>query len=249
MENNVKKGFVKEERYTAFGTPYEVFRVPDKQLKEDNLNIPNIGYIVDPAAAMIYPQPYEQLLYTIERAARTCYQSEPKSDPEEFIRKVLARGHESVIEHSKVTFDIVTDRGISHELVRHRIASYSQESTRYVNYFNKSDACVFMPVGISQTDDTSVLGDYFLGVIKAIENYNKLIEKGVAPQTARAVLPTCLKTEIIVTMNLREWRHFIDLRCDKAAHPDMRVLAKLCGRLLYKEYPVFFEDKKHLFEE
>ncbi|NOR27633.1 MAG: FAD-dependent thymidylate synthase [Lutibacter sp.] len=160
----------------------------------------------------------------IEAAGRTCYKSENKITPTSakvFVKAITKRGHHSVIEHAFATFRIVCDRGITHEIVRHRLASYSQESTRYVKY---GDIEVLQPCKIVNKIEEELWRE---ACENAEESYKKLIDIGVKPENARSVLPTCLKTEIVMTANFREWIHFINLRGSKAAHPDIRVIADM----------------------
>jgi thymidylate synthase (FAD) len=161
----------------------------------------------------------EQILRKLERYGRTCYKSEDKITPDsarKFVTSILASGHESVIEHEKVTVRVICDRGVTHEIVRHRIASYSQESTRYCNYKSR---------GVRVIEPLFFVGDntkyqIWLNAMYACEKaYNALIKAGAIPQEARSVLPNSLKTEIVITYNLREWRLFFTQRCSKRAHP------------------------------
>jgi len=186
------------------------------------------------------------LLKRIEQAGRTCYKSEDKmteNSSVEFARKILKMGHLSVIEHVSATVRITCDRGVSHEIVRHRLASYSQESTRYANYASSkfgNEITVIAPsfwsVGSTEYDA------WFHSVKCAEEAYLGLIAKGATPQQARSVLPNSLKTEIVITCNIREWRHNFLLRCDKAAHPQMReIMLPLLGEFNTR-IPVLFED-------
>lgn len=148
----------------------------------------------------------------VESAGRMCYQSHHSQNTEEreaFIKRLIDRGHESVLEHVLMAVRFVTDRGVTHEMVRHRLASYSQESTRYVKY-NFDEIKFVRPVAFEPGSR-----DYCLWVraCLACENaYNAMLEQGVAPQWARSILPNSLKTEIIMSANMREWRHFIRLR-------------------------------------
>lgn len=184
----------------------------------------------------------EKILRNLEQYSRTCYKSEGKITPDsarKLLAKNIASGHESVIEHEKVTVRIICDRGVTHEIVRHRIASYSQESTRYCNYQSR---------GIKVIEPFFFIGDekkyqIWLEAMLACEKaYNLLIEAGAAPQEARSVLPNSLKTEIVVTYNLREWRHFFKLRCSKQAHPQMREITVPLLRKFQKIIPVIFDD-------
>lgn len=201
-------------------------------------------YLVPPSYG-VEPMDGERMLKSIERAGRTCYKSEDKiteDSAREFVRMIIKRGHESVLEHEKVTVRIICDRGVSHEIVRHRLASYSQESTRYCNYSadkfgNK----------VSVIDMTKYLpGDSFLTWMLAMNAasgaYARLIELGVSPQIARSVLPNALKTEIVVTCNLREWRHIFKLRTSQAAHPQMREIMVPLLAEFKRMIPVVFDD-------
>lgn len=203
----------------------------------------------------------------IETYGRVCYKSEEKIGPETaptFIRNLIKRGHEAVLEHVSATIRIVCDRGVSHEIVRHRLASYCQESTRYVNYKDKPMEFVLPHwllryeggmlstlVDVRSIDFLTRYGalsaeyKWFSLLDHAEQTYNFLIKAEWAPQDARAILPNALKTEIVMTANLREWRHFFKMRLPKSAHPDMRIIAKQC----YNEFltdetgmSVVFED-------
>lgn len=180
---------------------------------------------------------------------------------------ILKRGHESVLEHVSLSVRIVTDRGVTHEIVRHRLASYSQESTRYCNYsgdrFGK-EITVVLPVWFDQEPlvkhpDGSVdrdvkkswiPGDVYShgfmawidGMYEAEEAYFKMLDLGQSPQQARSVLPNSLKTEIVMTANLREWRHFFSLRATPAAHPQMRELAREMLLDFQARIPVVFDE-------
>ena len=189
-----------------------------------------------------------EILEFIEWAGRTCYKSEDRITPgsaEKFARMLVhERKHHSVIEHVSMSVRFVIDRGVSHELVRHRLASYSQESTRYCNYAKDKfgeEITVVEPCFWAQNNGVKWT-IWYEACIVAEGAYFKLLEKGASPQQARSVLPNSLKTEIVVTANLREWRHILTLRAGKAAHPQIRevmvpLLAELKGRI-----PVIFDD-------
>ena len=187
-----------------------------------------------------------KVLQNIERAGRTCYKSEAnitKDSSEAFVASIIKRGHESVLEHEKITFRVICDRGVSHEIVRHRLASYSQESTRYVNY-NKKGMEFIKPNFWNNDED---LDDYrycmWQNMMKMCEEaYNRMIESGAKPEEARSVLPNSLKTEIVCTMNLRELRHFLKLRTAKVAHPQMRQVASMLYNLVKTKLPCILED-------
>ncbi len=184
-------------------------------------------------------------LQLIERCGRICWKSEDKICPgsdEKFIKMLRSKKHESVIEHAVATFFIRTDRGISHEIVRHRIASYSQESTRYCNYGKKGgEIFVIKPSGM--TEQESVV--WWQAMQDAEKHYLALIGYGCPPQRARSVLPTCLKTDIAVTMNFRSWLNFINLRAKSPpAHPDIAPIAQAIRDILVeKAKPVFAPDE------
>jgi len=188
----------------------------------------------------------QQSARLIEMAGRTAYKSEDKitdDSADKFVEMIRKRGHESVIEHSYATFRIVTDRGITHEIVRHRLASYTQESTRYCNYSKDKfgeEITVIAPYGVVQSNPSSGYAVWKQACEEAETRYFELIREGCAPQIARSVLPTCLKTEIVMTANFREWLHFLRLRTAPAAHPDMVVIAKDIGAILAHECPAVF---------
>ncbi len=187
-----------------------------------------------------------EILKKIERAGRVCYKSEEKitdGSAKNFVYNIIRSGHESVIEHEKITVRIICDRGISHEIVRHRIASYSQESTRYCNYNDNkfgNELTFIKPYFWNGEVEKYTI---WIETMKYIEkSYMQLIASGATPQEARSVLPNSLKTEIIVTMNLREWRHFFKLRAAEAAHPQMRQIALPLLKAFQDKIPVLFDD-------
>lgn len=198
--------------------------------------------IISPDFAFVDSINGNAILKKLEAAGRTCYKSENKMTEDSaanFVRNLIKRGHESVLEHVSITVRIITDRGISHEIVRHRLASYSQESTRYCNYKDKEIEFV-LPYDI---DPETKIFDYWKLSCQASEtDYKILIAEGVAPQTARSVLPNCLKTELVMTCNLREWRHFFKMRCAPGAHPDMKYLATIMLHDFQEKIPVVFDD-------
>ncbi|MDD5606598.1 MAG: FAD-dependent thymidylate synthase [Candidatus Pacebacteria bacterium] len=182
----------------------------------------------------------KEILKNIERYGRTCYKSESKisyNSAKKFVARIIKMGHESVIEHEKITVRVICDRGVTHEIVRHRIASYSQESTRYCNYKEK---------GIKVIKPLFFKGKQYKIWEKSMKDsekaYNDLIKTGATPQEARSVLPNSLKTEIVITYNLREWRHFFKLRCSLAAHPQIREIAIPLLKEFQKKIPIIFDD-------
>ena len=202
--------------------------------------------IVEPKVEIITPINGEEILKHIEKVGRICYKSESNitdDSAEKFVTGIIKRGHESVIEHFNITVKFITDRGISHEIVRHRISSYSQESTRYCNYQKEKfgdEIAVIKPKDIEE--GTQEYNEWVKAMLYAENQYMYLIHMGCKPQTARSVLPTCVKTEIAMTTNLREWRHFIKLRSSKASHPDIRVLAIDLLNQFKEKIPVIFDD-------
>ena len=209
--------------------------------------------IQKPAVEVLRADRYEEMLRRIERLGRVCYKSEDKIEDgaaEKFIRGFIRRGHESVIEHESLTVKFICDRGLTHEIVRHRIASYSQESTRYCNYgkekFGSQITCIDLATGFQYDLDSETDRKKYDVWRRAMENaeasYFQMIELGATPQEARSVLPNSLKTELVVTMNLREWRHFFRLRADAAAHPQCREVARMLLERFAGDYPVFFTD-------
>ncbi len=184
----------------------------------------------------------DKILKNLERYGRTCYKSEDKithDSARKFVGMILKSGHESIIEHEKVTVRVVCDRGVTHEIVRHRIAAYSQESTRYCNYKSRG-VQVIEPFFFIGDDDKYKI---WLNAMRACERaYNALIKAGASPQEARSVLPNSLKTEIVITYNLREWRHFFRLRCSKRAHPQMLEVTIPLLKEFQRMIPVIFDD-------
>ena len=192
----------------------------------------------------------EALLRTIERAGRVCYKSEERiteDSAENFVRGLIKRGHESVLEHVSFTIRFICDRGITHEIVRHRLASYSQESTRYCNYSTGKfggEITVIEPLFFAP--GSRLYERWKEACSDAEDAYFDLLEMGATPQEARSVLPNSLKTEIVMTANVREWRHFFKLRCSNAAHPQMREVAKMALEKARIFIPVVFDD---IYEE
>ena len=185
-----------------------------------------------------YKDPMD-LLQDIERIGRVCYKSEHRitnSSAAPFVRNIIARGHESVLEHISITVRFVTDRAIANELVRHRIAAYSQESTRYCNYKDKIE--FIYPWNVSDKQLQLIME----ACACAATTYQALIADGATPEVARDVLPLCTKTELIATYNLREWRHVLRLRTDKAAHPKMRELMQTLLQFFQGLVPIIFDD-------
>jgi thymidylate synthase (FAD) len=202
--------------------------------------------IIKPSVELLWMTP--EPLKAIEIAGRTCYKSEDRitaDSAEKFVAMLLEKKHEAMIEHACASVKIVCDRGVTHEIVRHRLASYAQESTRYANYSKEKfghEISVVEPPGLEMKD----YEHWEASCQEAEECYMALISNGIKPQIARSVLPTCLKTEIVFTANMREFRHFAKLRTAPAAHPQMREIADMivdiflkCGlQCLFQEFKV-----------
>lgn len=202
--------------------------------------------IIKAQAGLMFPVNGKEILRRIEAIGRVCYKSEDKiteESAERFVRTLIKRGHESVLEHLSFTARFICDRGVTHEIVRHRIASYSQESTRYCNYSQGkfgSEITVIEPLYLEQGSRGYMMWENACAEAEA--SYFDMLNWGNTPQEARAVLPNSLKAELIMTANLREWRHFFKLRTSSAAHPQMREVAKMLLEEVKREIPVIFDD-------
>ena len=205
----------------------------------------------------------QEILNKIERIGRVCYKSEnniKEGSAERFISNLINRHHESVLEHVSISVRVICDRGVSHEIVRHRLASYSQESSRYCNYSNdkfgneltfikpcwfKSNVEDFNEYVNNDNYTVSLSADEldWIALMIAIEDlYSLFIDDNWTPEQARSILPNSIKTEIVMTMNLREWRHCFKMRCDKAAHPQMSQIANMILDTFKEKIPVIFND-------
>ena len=202
--------------------------------------------IISPSVEILTPLDGAAVLRHIEQCGRVCYKSEGKtteSSAPAFVANIIKRGHEAVLEHFDITVKFICDRGVSHEIVRHRLASYCQESTRYCNYskddFGK-EITVIKPCFI---EPGTASWDFWKDACEVAESsYFDLLEFDCTPQEARAVLPNSLKTEVVMTANLREWRHFFKLRTAPAAHPQMREVANMLLKQMREMVPVVFDD-------
>ncbi len=193
-----------------------------------------------------------EILKCIELAGRTCYKSEDSITADSaagFVGRIIRSGHHSVIEHMSITVRFICDRGVSHELVRHRLAAYSQESTRYANYSKDRFGNEIQVVRPCFWEEGGAAWNQWVCAMEAAERaYMDLLAAGARPEQARSVLPNSLKTEVVMTANLREWRHVIGIRADGAAHPQIReimipLLHDLAGRI-----PVVFDDLRERFK-
>ena len=205
--------------------------------------------VVVPDVELYFPISYLRAITIIEKAMRLCHKSEYLAEKnsfqerEQFIKKIMNMGHLSPLEHVSVSAIFKIDRGLTHELVRHRIAAYSQTSTRYINYDKKGFTFV-KPIGIPYGSK-----EYFMWeshCTGAAKLYSSFLKMGYKPQIARAILPICTYAEIMATFNIRQWRHVFQMRLDRAAHPAMRQVMGIAFNLLRNKYPVFFDDLSNL---
>ena len=202
--------------------------------------------VIKPSYEILTPIDGDNILKLIELAGRTCYKSHDLITPDSaknFVSKIAQRGHESVIEHYNITVRFFCNRGFTHELVRHRLAAYSQESTRYCNY-NKdkfgNEITVIKPFEVEEGTKEYEL--WLEAMQNAEKSYMAMIENGSKPENARGVLPIDIKTEIVITANIREWKHIFGLRTSKAAHPSMRELMIPLLKDFQASIPVLFDD-------
>lgn len=187
-------------------------------------------------------------LQFIEQAARTCYKSEGRitddgESAKRLVKQLIQSGHEAMLEHSMLSVRFVVDRGISHEIVRHRLFSFAQESTRFCNYSKGKfgrELTFIKPCFWDENSNFYMM--WKLCCMEAEKDYISFINDGATPQEARTVLPNSLATEIVVTGNYREWRHFLKLRTDKAAHPQMREITIPLLAELQERIPIIFDD-------
>ena len=214
--------------------------------------------VVSPSFKILTPIDADHILKLLEEVGRTCYKSEDMINDDScygFIQRIIDRGHEAVIEHYNITVKLTNDRGVSHEEVRHRVASYAQESTRYCNYtkdkFGSEITYIDLKGGMEYDNKVRnlpadvqqlIYDEWVQACIDAENHYNRMIELGASPQIARSALNNSTKTEICITMNMREWRHFFKLRCVPAAHPQMREIAIMLLNAFKAMIPVIFDD-------
>lgn len=187
----------------------------------------------------------KEILSKLEFAGKICYKSNTGNE-EKFLKSIIRMGHESVIEHASITVLITTDRATANQIVRHRIASYSQESQRYCNYSKnkfENEITVIKPPHFSETGKGYEWWEHSCKVAEVM--YFKLLSLGYKPEEAREVLPNSTKTELVMTMNIRSWRNFFKLRTHKTAGPNIRILSKMILKEFKDNIDVLFDD----FEE
>ena len=192
--------------------------------------------VIKSSVELVNPMSYKEALNITELATRVCYKSEDKmkeGSAEKLIKGIIKSKHFGCLEHVNLTVKFICDRACSHQLVRHRLMSFNQKSQRYCREDNLE---VIKPEGLENTS-------LWLESCRQAENaYAELIRRGEKPEVARGVLPNSTATEIYATANIREWRHFFELRCDKTAQKDIRMLALELLCQMFEKYPVFFED-------
>ena len=214
--------------------------------------------IIKAGYEILRPDPLDGIaeLKHLELCARTAYKSEDRitedgESAKKFVRMLINSGHESTLEHGGMTVKFTVDRGISHEIVRHRLASYTQESTRYCNYSKDkfgNEITVIEPCFLDFSLDenkfysSAKTNEWATACTDSETRYFTLLAIGATPQEARAVLPNSLKTEVIMTANWREWRHFLRLRAASDAHPQIQEVARPLLDELNEKIPVLFDD-------
>lgn len=202
--------------------------------------------IVKPSVEILTPINGERILNHIETIARTCYQSQPLDSSHKLVKSLINSKHFAMLEHYNISVKFITDRGVSHEIVRHRLASFAQESTRYCNYSKDKFGNEISVVKPTELKEGSFEYIVWQKQCEAAERaYFKLLDSGITPETARSVLPTSLKTSIVMTANIREWRHFLKLRAvgiTGKPHPDIKVLADDLLEQFKSKIPILFDD-------
>ena len=203
---------------------------------------------MDSQAVKDYVTPQVELLaitenaeMVIEESGRTCYLSFDKmgeDSTKRFIRMIVKSGHHSVLEHASATFRIKGgSRSFTHQIVRHRMASFSQQSQRYVS---EEQFHIVTPPSIRENDEALALYNECMETCR--QAYRKLKEMEIRKEDARFVLPNAVESEIVVTANFREWRHIISLRKGKGAQWEIREISRLILEILAKKAPTVFED-------
>lgn len=202
--------------------------------------------ITERSVELVNAPDYETLLDTVTKAGHNCYKAETvdtQEHKEKFIRGIIKRGHEAVLEFSNIDVHIVADRSFMGQLTRHRLMHACIESARYNNYAsdkNGNEIAVIVPADIDE--NSREFETWYRGCAESENSYTDLISAGVKPETARSVLPMCLATSIFCGANIREWRHIFRLRCDSHAQIDIRLVITELLAMMYEKYPVFFED-------
>jgi len=185
---------------------------------------------------------YNQIMKNLERACRTCYRSEDKITEESYktlLKNCINRGHESILEHEKITIRMICDIGVYKDLTRHRHASFSIESTRYCNYGKdkfENQIKFIKPVNIEE--GTEIYEEWKKSLEEIEKHYIKMVELGATPDQMRMILPHSTAALVTMTANIREWKHIFSLRCTKHAHPAVEQVM----------IPLLLHFKKHMPE-
>jgi thymidylate synthase (FAD) len=213
--------------------------------------------IIEPSTKILIAPSTMEVEANLEYIGRTAYQSDPKGNLGDLLTKILKRNHLSVIEHASITVEVICDRGVSHEIVRHRLAAYTQESTRFCNYSKENfgghitfiKPCFLPDIPLGEFSSNVVMDPFHLSrrgyawwsaMIRAEESYFAMLKDGSTAQEARSVLPNSLKTSLVMTMNLREWKHFFSLRTASDAHPQMKEIMIPLFQQFKDRYPIIF---------
>ena len=214
--------------------------------------------IIEPSYELILPTFPQDMLKDVEKAGRTCYRSEDlitDDSAPKFVQMLINRGHEAMIEHASFSIKWITDRATLAEITRHRLCSFGVESSRYCCYakdkFNNQITFI-RPLWINDenNDNYDTANIVFTDTCEwAEENYLRLLKLGYKPEQARDILPNCLKTEIVMTANLREWRHFFKLRTANVAAPEMRRITRPALDELKQLIPIVFDDIEYSVKE
>lgn len=208
--------------------------------------------VIEPYFEILHMADGRAISEILELAARTCYKSEDnisQGSAESLLKRIIKAGHESVLEHASISVRIVCDRGVTHELVRHRLCSFSQESTRYANYGKEKfggEITVIRPCFWEK--GSSEYGRWEEAMGQCEKAYLSLLSAGAKAQEARSVLPNSLKADIVMTANLREWRHIFKVRCSRASHPQMRQIMLPLLMTFNRKVPVVFDSLARTFQ-
>lgn len=188
----------------------------------------------------------KKILQIIEYCARTCYQSYGNQTDDScysFVKMLMTRHHESCLEHYSFSVKFIVDRGIHNELVRHRLSSINAESSRYVNYSKDKFGKEITVIKPSFLEGGTEPFNIWLSAMKCAEaEYMTMLSLGCKPEEARTVLPLSIKTETVITANIREWRHILKMRTTDFCHPQMKSIMRLLLDDLKKRIPIVFDD-------
>jgi len=201
-----------------------------------------VKFVEQSIEVMTKPREYREFTKGLEKIARVCYKSEDKVSPGSdliLLTRIMKSGHGSVLEHMNLTIKLITDRGVSHRLVRHRHCSFMQESTHYIDYHKKGDLTVIRQAGWHSTEEEAIWEESMLAIA---DRYTNLSEVGVRHELTASVLPIALKTELIITTNLLQWRHIMKIRSTPKNHPQTKVMVRLIIKWFKKELPFFVQD-------